>query len=255
MITSEPGSALRPGRSRRGDGAPRGGAVGEPARGDRRYRGYGQFCPVAKGAEVVAERWTPLVLRDLLDGPRRFADLHRGLPRMSRALLAERLARLEREGLLSRRPATGRGWLYELTPAGDDLRGVVAALGAWGHRWRTRDLAPEERDPDHLMEILQAHAVPEGLPERRAVVEFAFRDAGGRCWWLVVRRPEVSLCRQHPGPDPDVHVVTDTATLTGIYLGHVPFAAAAGDGRLEAFGEPEQLRALPRWLARSRYAA
>jgi hypothetical protein len=105
------------------------------------------------------------------------------------------------------------------------------------------------------MEVLQAHAVAEGLPERRAVVEFAFRDAGGRCWWLVVRRPEVSLCRQHPGPDPDVHVVTDAATLTGIYLGHVPFAVAAGDGRLEAFGEPEQLRALPRWLARSRYAA
>jgi SCP-2 sterol transfer family len=103
------------------------------------------------------------------------------------------------------------------------------------------------------MELMRRHAVAERLPERRAVVEFAFRDAGDRRWWLVVRRPEASLCREHPGVDADVHVVTDTATLVGMYLGHVALAAAATDGRLELYGEPELVRTLPRWLVRSAY--
>src|SRR5690242_21655740 len=115
-------------------------------------RGYGQFCPIAKAAEIVAERWTPLILRELLYGSHRFGELRRGIPLISPSLLAQRLKSLERDGILdARRPADGRGCEYVLTPAGEALRPVVELLGAWGHRWTIDKLRDEDYDPAVLM--------------------------------------------------------------------------------------------------------
>lgn len=219
-------------------------------------KGYGQFCPVAKAAEVFAERWTPLLLRDLLfGGGLRFGELHSGVPRMSRALLAERLDRLEREGLVERRrPPRGRGWIYHLTAAGEELGPVIELLAEWGQRWRTRDLRPEDRDPDLLMTAIQGRVQRERLPAQRVVVEFAFRDVGGRRWWLAVKRPEADLCRKDPGFEPDIHLITDTATLTQVLLGHLRLEQAVDDGKLELYGAADLIRTLPQWMARSPFA-
>jgi len=99
-------------------------------------QGYGQFCPVAKAAEILTERWTPLLLREFVLGSHRFNDLHRGLPLMSRSLLAQRLKRLEAAGIIERRSGTdGQSAEYFLTPAGEEFGPVIEAMGRWGQRW------------------------------------------------------------------------------------------------------------------------
>ena len=111
-------------------------------------KGYGQFCPVAKAAEIVAERWTPLVLRELVCGSHRFSHLHRGVPLMSRTLLAQRLAQLEDAGIVRSAPRTkGRGREYFLTPAGEELRPLIDTLGEWGQRWARRQVSADDLDP------------------------------------------------------------------------------------------------------------
>jgi DNA-binding HxlR family transcriptional regulator len=134
---------------------------------------YGQFCPVALAAEIVAERWTPLILRELLNGSRQFNDLHRGLPRISRALLAQRLGHLERASLLQKRPAGG-GHEYHLTAAGQVLRPVIEALGTWGYTWAASKLREDHLDPGLLMWFLRRQLRAEQLPEQRTVVRFEF---------------------------------------------------------------------------------
>ena len=124
-------------------------------------RTYGQYCPIARGAEIFAERWTPLIVRELLAGARRFNDIQRGVPRMSRNLLAQRLVSLQGAGIVERRAASaGRGHEYHLTAAGRELGGVVEALGTWGFRWASRDLTDEHLDPDFLMWALRRLVYP-----------------------------------------------------------------------------------------------
>ena len=111
-------------------------------------KSYGQFCSIAKALEVVGERWTPLILRELICGSSRFSEIHRGVPRISPALLAKRLSDLEKSGVISRVAASGG---YELTPAGWEIKPVIESLGVWGQRWVRGQLSPEEFDPDILM--------------------------------------------------------------------------------------------------------
>src|SRR6478609_2910000 len=106
---------------------------------------YGQFCPIAKAMELLDERWTLLVVRELVFGSTRFNQLRRGLPRMSPSLLSKRLGELERAGLVER-VRSGVEVQYELTEAGRELRPIVEALAVWGVRWigqvGDRDLDP-----------------------------------------------------------------------------------------------------------------
>ena len=138
-------------------------------------KGYGQFCPVALAAEVFAERWTPLILRELLSGAHHFADLHRGVPRISRNLLCQRLDALAHGGIIERRPApNGRGHEYWLTAAGREFGPVIEALGIWGYKWAAHDLRDEHLDPDFLMWVMHRLVRIENLPERRVVILFRF---------------------------------------------------------------------------------
>ncbi|HEX7270427.1 MAG TPA: helix-turn-helix domain-containing protein, partial [Streptosporangiaceae bacterium] len=164
-------------------------------------RGYGQFCPVALGAEVFAERWTPLILRELLAGSHRFSELQRGLPGIPRALLTQRLGSLQRAGLVERRPArAGRGFEYHLSPAALSFSPVVEALGRWGYQWAAEQLRPDNLDAGLLMWFLRRRVQVDRLPAEQVTVQFEFRDADKRCFWLVL--PREQAVATHPRASP-----------------------------------------------------
>jgi DNA-binding HxlR family transcriptional regulator len=193
-------------------------------------KGYSQFCPVAKAAEIVAERWTPLVLRELLCGSRRFSDLHRGVPMMSRTLLAGRLKELEDAGIVRSvaRPR-GRGREYDLTAAGKELQPLIECLGEWGQRWARAQLGRADLDPGLLMWDIHRRVNLEALPPERVVVRYIYRGlpATVRCpipWWHVHVRRQVDRCLKDPGYRGDFVDSAYIRTLTRDWMGDVRMA-------------------------------
>jgi DNA-binding HxlR family transcriptional regulator len=223
-------------------------------------KGYGQFCPVAKAAEIVAERWTPLVLRELLCGSRRFSDLHRGVPLMSPTLLVQRLEQLEDAGIVRSVPRPhGRGREYELTAAGEELRPLIDRLGEWGQRWARAQIGRDDLDAGLLMWDIHRRVDVDALPPERVVVRLDFRGAPAtmrcpRTWWLLLARSEVDLCLKDPGFPVDVVVTADLRTLTRVWMGDVPMAAAVRAGSIRLEGPPSLVRAFPTWLRLSSFA-
>jgi len=218
-------------------------------------RGYGQFCPVALGAEVFAERWTPLILRELLAGSHRFSELQRGLPGIPRALLTQRLASLARAGLIERRPArAGRGFEYHLSPAGRSFQPVVEALGRWGYQWAAGQLRPGNLDAGLLMWFVRRRVRVDRLPADRVTVQFEFRDAERRRFWLVLHRPEADLCLADPGFEADLCVTTDVRAFTQVFLGQVGIGRALGDGSVHLVGRSDLRRAFSGWIGLSPFA-
>ena len=222
--------------------------------------GYGQFCPVAMACEVFARRWTPLVLRELLAGAELFNDIHRGVPSISRALLASRLRELEEAGVISMEPLpSGHGHRYRLTAAGEEFRPVVALLGAWGQRWTTR---AERRnlDPGLLVWNMRRRVAAERLPPRRVVVCLRFGGVasgyrGPRTFWLILDAGQVDICVSDPGFEVDLHVTADLATMAQVWLGDLPFASALRSGKVELLGSRELVRGFPSWWLLSPHAA
>ena len=219
--------------------------------------GYGQFCPVAKAAEIVAERWTPLVLRELICGSHRFNDLQRGVPLMSPSMLTQRLRTLQRAGVIERRPAQrGRGWEYHLTEAGEELRPIVEQFGVWGQRWARRKVEEGDLDAPLLMWDIRRCVRPDGLPDRRVVVAFTFPDVSSahRHWWLVFHQGDVDLCLTDPGFDIDVHVNTGLRTMTQVWLGDITVSDAMRSGAMTLNGRTALVRGFPRWIGLSSFA-
>jgi DNA-binding HxlR family transcriptional regulator len=223
-------------------------------------RGYGQFCPVAKACEVVAERWTPLVLRELLCGSTRFSDLQRGVPLMSRTLLARRLRELEDAGVVESAPkARGRGREYRLTRAGEELRPVIVGLGEWGQRWAQREVDPDDLDAELLAWDMHRRLQVDRLPEGRVVIRFDLRGVprhqrGRSHWWLVVNRPEVDLCLKDPGFEVDLVVEADLAALTKVWMGRLSLGEGLRAGLVTLSGPRALVRAFPGWLGLSLFA-
>ena len=216
-------------------------------------RGYGQYCPVAKGAEVFAARWIPLIIRNLHLGCRSFGEIHQGVPRMSRSLLSQRLAALERDGIVERRPSpSGRGWHWHLTACGEELNQVCMALGTWAARWM--ELAPRDHDPGMVLWAWCRLIQPQRLPKRRVVVRFDLRDLPGQRFWLLVERPGAEVCVTHPGFDEDLVIVTDSRTLTWVHTGRLPLGQAIESGAWEAHGPPGLVRAMMTWGGLSPFA-
>jgi DNA-binding HxlR family transcriptional regulator len=217
---------------------------------------YGQFCPVAKASEVLAERWTPLVLRELLCGSHRFSDLVRGVPLMSRSLLAKRLRELERAGVVERRRVSGRqSSEYYLSAAGEELRPVIEALGAWGQRWILFDVDERDLDPSLLMWDICRSLRREGLPQRTAVVRFELTDVQGprRFWWLLASCESGDLCMTDPGFEVELFVKVGLRELTRYWLGQLDWRDLVAGG-LELEGPRWLQRALPGWLGQSAFA-
>ena len=218
-------------------------------------RSHGQFCTVARSAQVLCERWTPLVLRELLCGSRRFNDLHRGVPRMSSSLLAQRLRQLEEFGVVRRTPL-GNVWEYSLTPAGEDLRPIIMALGHWGARWIGTRLRKDELDPALLMWDVRRSVHVEVCPAQPMVVNFRFRDAraGERQWWLVVEDDTVDLCRDDPGRDVRVVVDATVRGLTEVWSGDRTPEESIATGAIRIDGARRDGARLWEWLGASAFA-
>ena len=219
-------------------------------------RSYGQFCPVAQALEVVGERWTLLIVRELLCGNYRFGEILHGVPLISRSLLSARLKALEEAGLIERRGRDGgSGHEYRLTRAGEELRPIVFGLGNWGQRWVRRD--PNAKlDPVLLMWDLRRNLDPRCLPERPIVVMFWFRDLRGKRsrYWLKVERPDVELCLTDPGIEAALTVETELRTMVDVWMGDKDVREVMAGGQLTLGGAPELTRSFPDWLLLSPFA-
>jgi len=217
---------------------------------------YAQFCTVARGAEIFGERWTPLVVRELLCGSTRFSDIRRGVPRMSPTLLKQRLRKLEEMGVAQRvRSATG--WDYQLTKAGEELRPIVLQIGHWGARWIGSRLKPDQLDAGFLMwDIRRFLRLDQFQADRRIVIHFDFRDsrARERHWWLVVEHGEADLCRDDPGHDLTLVVESTVRALTEVWTGDSDWQTEIAAGRIRVIGAARDARNLWRWLGRSMFA-
>lgn len=222
-------------------------------------KGYGQFCPVAMAAEVLSTRWTLILLRELLSGSTRFNELRRGVPRMSPALLSQRLKELESAGIVARAPAFEQPGVqeYTLTEAGRELWPVVEAVGTWGQRWLETEVSLNNLDAGLLMWDMRRSLERERLPSRRAVIEFTYPELPGdrRHWWLIVEPgKEVDLCLVDPGYDVNLYVSTDLRTMTAIWLGQDAVERAKMEGRLRVVGERDLAGAMQSWLGLSHFA-
>ena len=217
-------------------------------------RSYAQYCPVAKATEVLGDRWTLLIVRELLGGASGFNELQRGLPGISRSVLANRMRALERAEVVERRTGPkGRTLEYRLTPAGRDLQPVVQAIGEWGATWSFGEPRAEELDPDLLIVWMARHIDRQQLPPSRTVVRFEFTDPRRR-YWMVLEPSEVSVCLQPPGFAVDLDVVVDTATLYRVYLGRTQLGGAIRSGQLVMSGPRTLQRGFSRWFTWSAFA-
>lgn len=215
---------------------------------------YRQFCPVSRGAEIFAERWTPLILRELLNGSHRFSELQLGLPRISRNLLTMRLVALASAGVIERRRAEdGRGVSYHLTTAGEALRPAVDALGAWGYRWGGADLPPGKLDPVLLMWFIRRRVRLEALRRSQTVIRFDFRRPR-RSFWLRIEPPNVDLCFTDEGFDVELAVDADLAALTAVWLGRLRLADAIAAGSVRLEGDDDARPLFSRWFGLSPFA-
>ncbi|NTW41053.1 MAG: helix-turn-helix transcriptional regulator [Cellulomonadaceae bacterium] len=216
---------------------------------------YYQFCPVAKAMEVLDERWTMLVIRELGSGAERFNELRRGLPRISPTLLSRRLHRLTAAGIVERE-AVGADVRYRLSPAGQELRPVVEALGAWGVRW-VPELGDADLDPHLLMWDLHRRVDPGTVPDARTVVRFSFPDVPGKArdWWIVLGPQDVDVCEVDPGFDVAATVTTDLRSMVMVWRGDLAWPDALRSGRVQVVGSPAARRSVPVWFGPTEFAA
>jgi DNA-binding HxlR family transcriptional regulator len=216
---------------------------------------YGQFCPVAKAMELLDERWTLLVVRELLEGSAHFNDLRRGMPKMSPALLSKRLKSLTRAGVVDRSDNDGRT-TYSLTQCGRELAPVIEGLGAWGVRW-IGELGTEDLDPHLLMWDIQRHLPIERWPRTRTTVAFHLAGVAPKAshWWLVVAEGRCDVCDFDPGYDVDATVAASLRRLIEIWRGDVSWSHALLDRSVAISGAADARRSVPKWLGQSRLAA
>ncbi len=212
-------------------------------------KGYGQFCPLAIASEIVGERWTPLVLRELILGARRFNEIHRGVPRMSPSLLSTRLRTLQKAGIIDKVWTRGRVE-YALTEAGTELAPTIESLAAWSKRWLPATLSDDRADPDLVVWDMHRRMNLDRMPDRRTVIQIEFPDqpTAKRARWIVADRDGVDLCVVDPGFEVDLFVITDSRTLTLVWYGDIPLDRAIGDGGIRLHGPRSLCEAFPTWL-------
>ena len=217
---------------------------------------YGQYCPIAKALELLAERWTLLIVRELLMGSRRFNELRRGMPLIAPSVMSQRLKVLANHGIIVRDPEPGaHSYQYRLTAAGEELRPLIMHLGTWGQRWSRSRMAGHDLDASFLMWDIRRNVHTDQLPEK-AVIFFEFPDAknGMKQWWLVVDEGEVDLCLEDPGREVDITLVSSLQTMTQIWMGDVSLAQARASGRLKVVGASGLVRSVGKWLGASPFA-
>lgn len=209
-------------------------------------QGYGQFCPMARAAEILCERWTLLIVRELLSGSERFNEIHRGVPLVSRTILSDRLASLRAAGVVTR----GSDGRYQPTDSGRALMPIVMGLAEWGDRWIQDEISREQLDVGLLMWDIRRNLHVQALPGGRRVIALRFTDAPeGKChWWLVIDDEAVELCMTDPGLEPDLWLTTSVRILTEVWIGHRDLDQALARGDVQACGDRTLERSLPQWL-------
>ena len=215
---------------------------------------YFDFCPISKASEVLAERWAPLVIRELILGATRFNEIQRGIPSIPTASLSQRLKMLEDKGIVMRwMDGSGRPY-YQLTPSGAALEPVIKTMGTWGHYWLNQDIREDDLDLRVLMWDMHRRINVEELPAGRTVVQVDFTGVRIGQFWLLLQRPEPEVCETDPGFPVDLYVTADAMTMTKVWMGRTPVRSALDDGNIELFGEPALVTGFPSWLALNFFA-
>jgi DNA-binding HxlR family transcriptional regulator len=208
-----------------------------------------EYCPIAASVEVLGDRWTPLIIREMMVGACGFNEIHRGIPRVSRTLLAQRLRELQRRGLITHEAGrAGRPGVYALTAAGQALSPIVWAMGAWAAEWMFGDPCDEECDGLTLIWRTHQLAIPAKLPETRTVVHLVLTGAGGAQGWLDIQRPAITVCKDDQGLTVDLALEADTAQMHRWLIGLVPLRALVANGHARFLGPSRLAKAFPTWF-------
>ena len=217
--------------------------------------GYGQFCPVSKATEVIGEKWTLLVLRELLLGTTRFNDFQRAISRMSPTLLAKRLRHLEECGIIIRKKISGqKGHEYRLTAAGKELGPLIEVLAVWGMRWARGQMTDDELDVEFLMWDVQRRLQTEHLPDGETVICLVFDELKKyKTWWLLVDGDVVDLCTEDPSKDVDLYLNSSVRTVVEVWEGDLDIRAALRDKSIRAHGPRHLIRTMPDWFGMCLY--
>lgn len=212
---------------------------------------YGQWCPIAKASQLLCERWTLLIIRELLMGSTRYSELERGLGYISPTLLSRRLATLEEADLIyKRKNPGGRGFEYLPTAQCRQLQPILLALGSWGMDWSKSRMQDEDYDVQLLMLYLQRSIVVENLPGMKSVILFHFTDfAEQPKWWITANSDEVEVCTVDPGQDVDVYITTTVRAMTDAWMGRTTYRQAAEDGAFEIIGSTQLTRNIGSWMS------
>ena len=219
-------------------------------------KGYGQFCPVAKATEVLGEKWTPLIIRELITDNQSFNNLRKGVPLMSPSLLSSRLKSLERSGVIERNK-TDKGVVYSLTNAGEEIGPIIEQLGVWGQRWARSDLSKKDLDPSLLMWDAHRRIDTAYFPDERTVLRFEFVDYPSklRLWWLVISNGEVDICLKDPGHEVNLFIQSTLKTMTKIWVGDLTINKARRDKVLHLTGDTALRNSMSSWIGCSSLAS
>lgn len=217
---------------------------------------YGQFCPIAKATEILGEKWTFLIIRELVMGARRFNEIQRGLGDISPALLTARLKSLEEHGIVARRKVSGqRSYEYWPTQACTELAPVLVALGKWGLQYARHNVVDADLDVELLMLYLERSIDPSQIIGDQSIIRFRFRDLKQQQdWWLLVKDSKVDLCITDPGKDVDVYFHCTVRTMHDVWMGDRSYQEAIREGDLIVEGEPALVRNIGSWLKPSIFA-
>jgi DNA-binding HxlR family transcriptional regulator len=217
---------------------------------------YGQFCPIAKASEIIGEKWTILIIRELLMGATRFNELQRGLNLISPTILTKRLNSLVEDGLVIKKKINGQqGYEYLSTESCRELLPVIKSLGDWGMRWARANMKQDDYDPELLMLYLQRSIQPDKLPGDETVIRFKFTDLKEMAdWWLVVNGETIDVCIKDPGKEVDVYFTCDIKTLIDVWMGDLSYREAVKSGQLKVVGQSALTRNIFSWLTISIFA-
>lgn len=214
---------------------------------------YGQFCPIAKASEIIGEKWTILIIREILMGGRRFSDLQRGLGTISPTLLTRRLVELEKRGMIIKKKVQGqKGHEYYATPSCKELLPILLSIGNWGMRWARSNLPTKDYDVELLMLYLQRSILPDNLPDTETIIQFTFTDMTEKAnWWLVVNDGKVDTCDKNPGKDIDVYFTTTVKTMVDIWTGLLSYRSALSKDIITIVGTNALARNISTWMDNS----
>ncbi len=217
---------------------------------------YGQFCPVSKATEIIGEKWTLLILRELLLGTSRFSDFQRSMSRISPTVLNKRLKQLEETGIVLKKRLSGqKGFEYRLTAMGKELEPIIEQVAIWGQRWARGQMSDDELDIELLMWDIHRRIQTDSLPDGETVLSFNFSDLDKyRKWWLVISRQDVDLCTEDPGKDIDLYISSDLRTMVEVWQGDKDLKATLRDERIQVVGSNVLIRNIEDWIGLCTYA-